>query len=218
MTKHGHIPEEWIVSYAAGQLTDAKAMLVATHLTYHDDLQSTLQAAEAVGGEMIEDGGTDQLADNAFNSVMAKIDALPDQTPMKSESTAAQHDTPAPLASYLQKNLDDVKWRLMGPGMYQAKLWKEDNGENLWLLRARGGTEIPIHDHKGSEYTLILKGSYHVGSKRYMPGDMEIAGPEVTDHQPVIDEGEDCICLVVTDAPIRLHSFVGRLFQPFIGL
>ena len=77
---------------------------------------------------------------------------------------------------------------------------------------------MPLHDHTGLEMTLVLRGSYHVGDKRFGPGLLELADKDVTNHQPMIDEGEDCICLVVTDAPIRLHSFIGRMIQPFIGL
>ena len=106
----------------------------------------------------------------------------------------------------------------MGPGMQQCRLGEGPNGQKLWLLKARGGTRIPVHDHRGTEFTLILRGSYCVGDDRYTPGLLEIATPDVVDHQPVIDEGQECICLVITDAPIRLHSWIGRLVQPFIGL
>ncbi|WP_417451755.1 cupin domain-containing protein, partial [Kordiimonas sp.] len=125
---------------------------------------------------------------------------------------------PSPLARYMGKGLDDLKWRFMGPGMKRVKLRSYDNGERLWLLRARGGTAMPFHDHRGTEFTLVLTGGYTVGQKHYTPGLIEVADANVTDHQPIIDEGEDCICLVVTDAPIKLHSVIGRLVQPIIGL
>ena len=77
---------------------------------------------------------------------------------------------------------------------------------------------MPVHDHRGTEFTLVLRGSYHVGDQHFTPGQMELAGPETLGHQPIIDEGEDCICLAVTDAPIRPYSLIGRMVQPFIGL
>jgi putative transcriptional regulator len=38
------------------------------------------------------------------------------------------------------------------------------------------------------------------------------------DHRPVADEGEDCLCLVVTDAPLKLTGRLGRLVNPFVRL
>jgi putative transcriptional regulator len=77
---------------------------------------------------------------------------------------------------------------------------------------------VPAHDHNGIEMTLVLQGSYHVGEGLYASGMLEIADDDTTNHKPVIDQGEDCICLVVTEAPIKIHSLIGRLVQPFIGL
>jgi len=107
---------------------------------------------------------------------------------------------------------------MMGPGMSQVRLWTGPNDERLWLLKAKGGVSIPTHDHNGIEMTLVLKGSYTVDGQRYSKGMIEIADGDVEGHTPIIDEGEECICLVVTEAPIRIHSFLGRMVQPFIGL
>lgn len=219
MTKYGNLPEEWIASYASGQLSDAKSLFVATHITYHPELQDTLQKAEAIGGNLIENSDTAELAPDALEHVFARIDSLPaDEVAAAKLETSSAFDTPPPLAKHLQKNLSDLKWRFMGPGMSQVKLWQDDNGDRLWLLRAKGGTEMPVHDHRGTELTMVLQGSYTVEGVRFGPGEVEIADSSTENHRPMIDEGEDCICLVVTDAPIRLHSVVGRLFQPFIGL
>jgi len=220
MTQVGLIPDEWLVSYAAGALSDERALLVATHVAYHPGLKAKVADAEAVGGALLD---TQDVAatevHTSFDDLMARIDMdEPDETDEKAPALTSDDDLPDMLRSYLDKPLDDLKWRMMGPGMYQHKLSNGPDGEKLWLLRARGGTEMPVHDHRGLEMTLVLRGSYRVGDKRYGPGLLELADSDVVDHQPMIDEGEDCICLVVTDAPIRLHSLIGRMVQPFIGL
>ena len=148
--------------------------------------------------------------------LVREIDALDGDS--DDNAVDAADDTPQPLHAYLGQSLEDLNWRTMGPGMKQVRLWSGDKGEQLWLLKAKGGTKIPAHDHGGAEMTLVLKGSYHVGEAQFTPGMLEMADIDDTNHHPVIDEGEDCICLVVTEAPIKLHSFVGRLAQPFIGL
>ena len=52
---------------------------------------------------------------------------------------------------------------------------------------------------------------------RFGPGDVEMADEDL-DHQPIAVEGEDCICLAVTDAPLKFQTFVHKLVQPFLKI
>ncbi|UTW54357.1 ChrR family anti-sigma-E factor [Kordiimonas sp. SCSIO 12610] len=217
MKPHGLIPDEWLLSYAAGALSEAHALLVASHAEYHPELKSKIKDAEDIGGSMMDEFEPSDINQDALDNVFARIDALPADTPVD-VTDKFDSNLPLPLANYLDGDLSDLKWRIMGPGMSQVRLWTGPNDERLWLLKARGGTEIPKHDHSGNEMTLILQGGYRVGDKHFTVGDLELADNEMVEHQPIIDEGEDCICLVVTEAPIKLHSFIGRMMQPFIGL
>ena len=217
--KNGYIPDEWLLSYAAGALGEAHSMIVSTHAAYHADVSQKIADAEAIGGALLAEQPASTLPDNFFDDVMAKLDD--EDTPAVAETKEAKTlDTsiPASLAEYLGKPLEDMKWRFMGPGLKQCQLWKGENGEKLWLLKAKAGASIPMHDHRGLELTLILKGSYHVDGKHYTPGLVEVAEAGSEDHQPVIDDAEECICLVVTEAPIKIHNLLGRMVQPFIGL
>lgn len=214
------IADEWLVAYAAGNLSEAKSALVATHASFHPSLLAKISDAEDIGGALMGASDAADLSDGFFDRLMDKIDTQDGDAGHAIEVDAKARDprVPQPLADYLDGGLDDVKWRFMGPGMKQAKLWTGENGEKLWLLKAKGGTEIPEHGHNGNEMTLVLQGSYCVDGHRFGVGDLELASDEIEDHQPVIDEGQDCICLVVTEAPIKLKSLIGRAFQPFIGL
>lgn len=227
MSNHGIISDDWIVSYAAGSLSEAHALIVASHVEFHADLQEKVADAEAIGGVLMEQAEPSVLSSKAFDNVWEKIE----QSPVSKQSSEThaikasakqiserESKLPPSLQKYLGKELDELDWRLMGPGMKQKRLWTGPNGECLWLLKARGGTKIPIHDHRGGEMTLVLQGSYHVGDQPYTPGLIEITDTDIQNHQPIIDPGKECICLVVTEAPIKLHSFIGRLLQPLIGL
>lgn len=221
MKPNGLIPDEWLISYAAGALSEAHALLVATHVEYHPELQDKLQDAEDIGGAMVDSSEPASLKDDALDAVMARLDDVPaamETTEKNEEKNKIASHLPSPLANYINSDLSDLKWRAMGPGMSQVRLWTGPNDERLWLLKARGGTHIPKHDHNGNEMTLILQGGYKVGDNHYSVGELELADSDTVNHQPIIDEGEDCICLVVTEAPIKLHSFFGKMMQPFIGL
>ncbi|WP_417623522.1 ChrR family anti-sigma-E factor [Paremcibacter congregatus] len=222
--KEHMLSDEWIVSYAAGALGEAHSVLVASHIAYHPVLQKKLVAAEDIGGALLENLPETDCSEDMLDAVLKDI-AAPFSVPVLSTAPKKDTDLPLPLSDYIYDksghrpdSLMDIDWGFMGPGMKKHRLWKGPDGQCLWLLRARGGTVMPKHDHGGDEMTLVLKGAYHVGSQRFSVGELEYAEVTLLDHQPVIDEGEDCICLVVTEAPIKLHSFLGRLIQPLIGL
>jgi putative transcriptional regulator len=37
-------------------------------------------------------------------------------------------------------------------------------------------------------------------------------------HQPIADTDEDCICLIVTEAPLKFKAMMPKLFQYFVGM
>ncbi len=217
MKSHGILEDEWIMSYASGALSEAHALVVASHCDFHPELKAKIHDAENIGGALMESANPSILADDAFDTLWKKIDSG-ETIEEVINSNDNELNMPRPLADYLGKPFEELDWRTMGPGLSQVRLWTGPNDERLWLLRAKGGAKIPSHDHNGLEMTLVLTGSYHVGDKQYTPGLLELADNDVENHQPIIDPGQECICLVVTEAPIKIHSLLGRLAQPFIGL
>ena len=207
------LQDEWLLSYAAGALNPGRSLMVASHLAYHDDLQESVANAEAMGGSLLEAMDAAPVSDAVLDQLMSRLnDAMVPEV-----RSAATGQYPEPLMEFLDCDLDALNWRFMGPGMHNARLWNGPNDERLWLLKARGGVVVPEHGHNGDEWTLILKGSYRTDGGHYRVGEMDVAGEEVV-HQPLIDDDEECICLVLTEGPIRLKSLAARLMQPLIGL
>jgi putative transcriptional regulator len=123
---------------------------------------------------------------------------------------------PRPIRDYVGGDLDAVRWQNVGRGVRQALL--PVNGDaRARLLHIPAGTAVPDHGHKGLELTLVLRGAFSDTDGRFGPGDVEIADQEV-EHTPVAEEGEDCICLAVTDAPLRFSGLMPRLAQPFLKI
>ena len=92
-----------------------------------------------------------------------------------------------------------------------------DSETQVRLLKIPAGKPVPEHSHGGRELTLVLKGSFHDEVDHFGPGDLEEADGELT-HQPIAGTGEDCICLAVTDAPLKFRSRLVRLVQPLFGI
>ena len=209
------LQDEWLLSYAAGALNPGRSLMVSSHLAYHDDLQEAVADAEALGGALLEGLDGSPVSDDALNQLLSKLDdsAVP-EIPAVGTSGGV---FPEPLVEFVDSDIDKLNWRFMGPGMSNARLWSGSRGERLWLLRAKGGIAIPEHGHSGDEWTLVLNGSYQTKLGQFHRGDIEVADDQL-DHQPMIDPGEECVCLVYTQGPLQFKSLASRLAQPFIGL
>jgi putative transcriptional regulator len=121
---------------------------------------------------------------------------------------------PAPIADLVGGGLESVRWKSVLPGLKESKFRSVGDAE-VSLLWIKPGRVMPSHTHDGTEVTLVLKGGFTDSSGHYGRGDIAIADGDV-DHRPRADEGEDCICFVVNDAPLRLTGRVGRLIQRFM--
>jgi putative transcriptional regulator len=63
----------------------------------------------------------------------------------------------------------------------------------------------------------VLAGSFYDQGAWFRRGDVEEADATI-EHQPAAGPEEACICLAVTDAPLRFRSLLPRLAQPFLGI
>ena len=86
-----------------------------------------------------------------------------------------------------------------------------------FLLRSNPGTRMLEHTHTGTELTCVLRGSFSHEGGRFGPGDFDF-GDETQDHQPIVGDGEPCLCLVAMTGDLRMNGFFGRLISPFVRL
>jgi putative transcriptional regulator len=61
----------------------------------------------------------------------------------------------------------------------------------------------------------VLAGGFSDGDGHYVRGDLSFSDGEV-DHSPRADDDGECICLTVTDAPLRLTGPLMRFLNPFV--
>ncbi len=211
-----HPPEEVLLEYAAGSLPEAISLVVATHLALCPQCRAAVAACEAVGGALIEELEPAEVCDGALESVLARLGevAPPEARPEKIESIDLR--LPQPLRGFVGVDLDSLPWRRVMPGLEEVDIDTGSSGMRARLMRVAAGKAMPSHTHGGEEFTLVLTGAYNDASGHYACGDVQVADPEL-DHQPVAEDGEPCVCLVVSDAPIKLTGRYGRLLNPFIS-
>lgn len=216
--KH-HLSDQLLMAYSAGSLPEAFSLVVATHVSMCDECRAALASHDAVGGALLEDTASIELAPDAFEDCMAAIRALPSKGPIAFEVPSRSESGsvfPAPLDDYIGGGIDDVNWRPVGLGVRQAIL-PTSKDASVRLLYIPAGAAVPDHGHNGTELTLVLQGAFRDEFDRFGPGDVEVADPNV-EHAPVAEDGEACICLAATDAPLKFRKFLPKIAQPFLRI
>ncbi len=209
-----HLTDDLLMAYAAGALPEAFNLMVATHVSLCDHCRARVESFDAVGGCVLEEqNATESLSDDALAATLALIDKGPPQP----KPTQATCDVlPAPLQDYVGGRVGDIRWKSIGMGVKQSILpTSKDASARLLFIPA--GAAVPDHGHRGIELTMVLQGAFSDEVDHFARGDVEIADQEL-EHTPVADISEDCICLAVTDAPLKFNSLIPRLVQPFLRI
>lgn len=209
-----HLTDALLMSYAAGTLEEGFSLVVATHISLCDECRARLESFEAVGGSLVEASDAVEMTDDALEATFALIDAAPEMPAYTRPATDGVF--PTPLQDYVGGDLDAVNWRPAGGGVQQAVL-KTNGGSKVRLLSIPGGTAMPDHTHRGLELTLVLKGAFEDEDGLFARGDIEVANEDLH-HTPIAKEGEPCICLAATDAPLKFKGLIPRMAQPFLGI
>ncbi len=220
MTIRHHIADEILVSYAAGSLPEAWSLLVATHLALCPSCRKAAEEAEELGGALLGELAPVDLSDDAFDKLMSKLDSVePEEEHPVAHKQAAEIPSvlPEPLKSYVGGDLHALNWKRLGKGAYHIPITLRNGEGKARLLKVPAGQPVPAHGHRGEELTLVLTGSFTTHQGEFLRGDVEAADDDV-EHMPVAGPGEDCICLAITDAPLRFKSIGARIAQPFIGI
>ncbi|MGL6208276.1 MAG: ChrR family anti-sigma-E factor [Paracoccaceae bacterium] len=210
MTIRHHLSESLLMSYAAGELPEAFALVVATHISMCDECRASLAGFEAVGGAVLDSSDTVAMDEHSLEATLARL-GLPEVV-----KPAPRSSLPAPLADYIGGDLASVKWRSLGMGVRQALL-PTTGGGTARLLYIPAGQAVPDHGHRGLELTLVLQGAFRDDTDRFTKGDVEIA-TEALEHTPVAEAGQDCICLAATDARLRFNGLIPRIAQSFFRI
>jgi len=208
-----HPPEELIAKFAAGALNEAERLVVAVHASLCPHCARLAGAVEHLAGEAIEHGEPVELADSAFEAVMARIDSGSGA----SSAAPATYDPDEDLPEILRR-CRIGKRRRVAPGIsLRPILLAEDDTSRAFLLQSAPGTRMLEHSHTGNELTCVLKGSFSHQGGEYRLGDFDY-GDDTVDHQPLVGSEGPCLCVVAMTGDLRMNGLLGRLIGPFVRL
>lgn len=212
-----HLDAATLVAYAAGTLDEAFNVVAASHMAWCPACRKAARLAALMGGEMLGQLGGTPVSEDCRRRTLSLLDtATLHRFP---KSPAPRGEVPEPLDHLLGGTpLAGLAWKRKAPGLalYDLPLSEASTGK-LFLMRIAPGSAMPEHGHGGEEITLILSGAYNDKFGRYARGDVADLDESI-EHQPIVEPGAACICLVATEAPTRFKSWPARLLQPLIGI
>lgn len=218
MTRNYHPSEETLVAFASGSLDRGRTLVVAAHADTCSRCSGWVATLQGVGGVMLEEVEPTPMRPDALERALAAVDSL--QTEPSAGRAAAIELAPGVNLPRALSGCRLGDWQWIGPGIHRRVVETGTvSGESarVFLLRAKPGTRMPHHTHTGTELTLVLSGAFAHDGGRFGSGDFEEADGE-TEHQPIVETGEVCICLVAMQGDLKLSGMLGRLIQPFVRI
>lgn len=217
MSVRHHPSDETLLRYAAGTIEPGPMLVIAAHLELCPACVDRVRTFEALGGVMLDTLPPAEMGRDAVDQALARIDAEAYRAaPKPSVKRSAALD--GFILPEALKGCEVGPWRWRGPGVHMSRVVIPAAREaRVMLIKVGAGRRLPHHGHTGTEYTLILKGSFTDDGVRFSTGDIAEVDADVK-HQPIVDADGECICLAAIDGHMRLQGVLGRLVQPFVGI
>jgi putative transcriptional regulator len=210
-----HLPAHGIVEYALGTAGEAAGLAMACHLELCAHCQAEVAASDEASSLMLEGMAGVPVNASLLERVLARLDdpvPAPAPWPPLPRGLAGM---PEPLRPYLAAT--GGRWRMLVPGARAIDLKLGEDEATARLVRFRPGFVIPLHDHAGAEYTVILSGSLEDGGAVAARGDVVYREPG-DQHVQRITPGEECVALVVNEGPLVPLTMKGRLLRFITGV
>ncbi len=215
MTIQHHPDDAMLAAFAAGTLDLGQHVAIATHLASCPHCRGFIQAMEHVGGSVLAGLPPAAMSDDALARVEARLHE-PDR-PRRAAPVVAP-DLGLPGLPAFVRRYPVGSWQWIAPRVHLRPITlPEPSKTRVFLLRSGPGTRMLEHSHTGIEMTCVLKGAFSHDGGHFGPGDFDL-GDETVNHRPVVDEREDCVCLVAMQGDLRLNGLIGRIMQPFVRL
>lgn len=197
--------DETLAAFAAGQLDEGLAVVVACHIEADQESRRRLRELEAVRGALLDTVEPVAMASGPTDAATATPAEPASATALMSEA-----GMPKVLRPY-----GFGPWRPIGIRIAMRRVEVPGADARVFMLRAGPGIALPHHKHTGFEWTTILAGAYEHEYGRYAAGDFDEADAE-HDHTPRVDPVEGCTCIVAMTGSVQLQGWLGRLLQPLV--
>lgn len=216
MSIEHHPHDAMLTAFAGGALDHGQHIAIATHLVSCPTCRAFMRAMEHTGGAVLESLPPSGMATDALTQVEARLSEAPAPTAPSPAPAMAAADVPG-LPQFV-RGYRFGHWKWVAPSLRLRPIeLPHPSDTRIFLLKAGPGAKLLQHTHTGIEMTCILSGAFSHDGGHYGPGDFDL-GDDTVDHQPIVNSGQECICLVAMQGELRLDGLLGRLMQPFVRL
>ncbi len=213
-----------MLAYASGALDEAETLIVSAHINLSEKGQKAASFYEAMGGVTLEKFCEPvQMSKGSMQYVMDRLDALDQEAQDKKAldcDCAILKDLSIPdcLSAAVMGQKKPPSWKKYLPGVegFELKMGCKRSNSKARFMRFEPAYTSPHHSHAGREITLVLDGAFDDETGRYGRGDLLVIDNEEQHHTPKACPENGCVCMVVTNAPIRLKG-IASLLNPFLG-
>jgi len=216
MTIAHHPTEELLSAFAAGTLDLGQHVAMATHLVSCPHCRAFAHSMEHVGGAVIENLPPARMSTGALAEAESRLnEAAP--------ATAPAFPAEAPRVEvaglpFFVRRYRFGNWKWIAPSVYlRPIILPASSKTRVFLLKSGPSTRMLQHSHTDIELTCVLSGAFSHDGGRYGPGDFDLSDESVQ-HQPIVEAGAECICLVAMQGQLKLNGLIGRIMQPFVRL
>jgi len=216
MSIEHHPTDSMLAAFAAGTLDHGQHVVIATHLLSCSQCRTFMRSIEKVGGEVLTGLSPASMSNNALAKVEARLNEP--VRPAAADTAPTVPETEVPGLPKFLRRYRFGNWKWIAPSVHLRPIILPYASETrVFLLKSGPGTKMLEHTHTGIEMTCVLSGAFSQDGGHYGPGDFDL-GDETIDHLPVVESGQDCVCLVAMQGELRLNGLIGRIIQPFVRL
>jgi putative transcriptional regulator len=212
-----HPRSELLVEYTSGVLSLAPSIAVTAHLQFCGSCNNVVQSLEQLGGDLLDHSENINVSNDLFEKVLLGIEEPNSEPEIRlGNAKNAVDEIASALPSYVRKFLPEgaLQWRFLSPSLKLATISVGETTQELALHRIKAGGKAPEHDHQGQEITVVLTGCFSDEDGLYRAGDFVVRNHGDV-HRPIASQNEECICLSVLSAPIKLTG-AKRVLNPFL--
>jgi putative transcriptional regulator len=199
------------MDYATGAVSRDVRLVLDSHLGVCPTCRQIVAETEEIGGALLDALPPAEMGADALALALARIERPAPQSPEPPQPND-WITVPSEVLEAAQK-----RRRWVAPGVWVASISKGPGRARSYLLGVGAGMSMPRHTHRGFEMTCILKGAYRDGDLLIGPGDFHCCN-ETVEHQPAITADGECVCVVAAQDTLVPRDWIGRLFQPFVGI
>lgn len=222
-----HPDDNVLTEYASGSLAMALGLIVCAHLQACPHCRKRVEHLNKLGATILTQSVAEAVQPETFEQLMTRIRtqhtdvAASDKTIKPQELHSAYMNdpllkrVPKIIAKLLPRD-GKLKWERVSKGLKSARLVTGQKQYEVAFQRITSGNKVVEHDHRGLEVTLVLCGSFSDEDGVYSEGDFLVRTPGEV-HRPTATQNQDCLCISVVEAPVKVTGLFGKLINPFLS-